>query len=232
MPLIVGHRGAAGYAPENTLRSFEKALEIGCRAVECDVHLTKDGVPVVIHDAKVDRVTDGKGKVCKMTLAQLKALKCPLGQRLPTLKEVIRLCRGRARLYIELKAKGTAEPVVRLIEEAGLVSECLILSFKVGLLKRVKQLNPRIRVNYLFYRKPLRLWKRVKELRLNFIGPRLKIATAKLIEKAHKMNRKVYVYGISSAEAAARMRHWKVDAFCTDFPALFLRRPDKRRRSS
>src|SRR5215213_901611 len=91
-PLIVGHRGAMGYAPENTLASFERAVALGVDAVECDVHLSADGVPVVIHDHTLDRTTDGHGLVADHTLAQLKALDAGAwrgaefaGQRLPTL---------------------------------------------------------------------------------------------------------------------------------------------------
>jgi len=225
MPQIVGHRGAAGYAPENTLLSFEKAIELGCPAVELDVHLSKDGEVIVIHDAKVDRVTDGRGKVRKMTLEQLRALRCPLDQRLPTLREVLETIDGRARIFIELKVRGTVGPVVDLVREHGLTSRVVITSFKIGLLKLARQLDPSLRLNYLFYRKPLRLWSLVRRLRLNYIGPRLSVAKAKLVARAHKLRCKVYVYGVKDTADGVRMKKWGVDAICTDYPILFLRRP-------
>src|SRR5215218_3697295 len=91
-PLIVGHRGAMGYAPENTFAAYERAVALGADAVECDVHLSADGVPVVIHDHTLDRTTSGRGLVRDHTLAQLRALDAGAffgpefaGQRLPTL---------------------------------------------------------------------------------------------------------------------------------------------------
>ena len=116
MARIVGHRGAAGYAPENTLLSFQTAIDIGCDATEMDVRLSKDGEVVVIHDDGVSRVTDGTGFVDEMSLAELKKLDCPEKQKIPTLQEVIDLCKGKIDLLIELKAQGTPEKVNRIIE--------------------------------------------------------------------------------------------------------------------
>ena len=227
--MIVGHRGAAGYAPENTLLSFQKAIELGCRAVEMDVHLSKDGEAVIIHDAKVDRVTDGKGKVRKMTLAQLRQLVLPLNQHIPTLQEAIDLCRGRTKMFIELKAKGTPERVAQLAAANKIENEVVILSFKVGLLKRIKKLDPRLRVGLLFYRKPLRLWGLIRKVGINYLGPRLSAAKAKLINKAHKLHRRVYVYGVKDPSSQAKMKRWKVDAVCTDFPILFVKQKGRKR---
>lgn len=229
MAQIVGHRGAAGHAPENTLLSFRTAIELGCRAVEMDAHLSKDGEVVVIHDAKVDRVTDGRGAVRKMTVSELKSLRLPHGQRLPTLREVIQVCRGKVQMHIELKARGTAEPVADLIKEFGIESEVVILSFKIGLLKRIKRLNPRLRVTYLFLRKPLRLWSIVRKVPIDVIGPRMRLATEKLVRKAHALGCKVYVHVVNDPTSAERMTALRVDAFCTDVPKLFTRgKPRKR----
>ncbi len=220
---IIGHRGAAGHAPENTLLSFKKAIELGCAAVELDVHLTKDGEVVVIHDHTVDRVTGMSGKVRKMDLADLKKLYCPLNQCLPTLQEVIDLCKGRVRMFIELKAKGTPEAVAKLIAENRIEHEVVILSFKIGLLKRIKQLNPKLKVIYLFFRKPLRLWRLVRKIQIDYIGTRLKAATARLVRQAHQIRRRVYVYDVNDVMAGLRLREWKVDAICTDYPILFIK---------
>jgi glycerophosphoryl diester phosphodiesterase len=113
---IVGHRGAEGYAPENTLLSFEKAIELGCDRAELDVRLSKDGEIFVMHDAAVDRTTDGHGLVAEMTGDELKNLNCPSGQKIPTLQEAIDVCKGKIDLQIELKAgEGLAEKVNGLI---------------------------------------------------------------------------------------------------------------------
>ena len=93
--LLISHRGASHYEPENTLRSFRKALEMGSSAIEFDVRKSCDGRLVVIHDSKVDRTTDGKGAVSGKTLDELKSLDAGCGERIPTLEEVFENFGGR-----------------------------------------------------------------------------------------------------------------------------------------
>ncbi len=108
--LVIAHRGASGYAPENTLASIRKGLDMGADMVEIDIHLSKDGEVVVIHDATLERTTDGTGKVQSKTLEELKKLNAGSWfgkefsqEKIPTLKEVIDLMDGKALLLIELK---------------------------------------------------------------------------------------------------------------------------------
>jgi glycerophosphoryl diester phosphodiesterase len=105
--LNVAHRGASAHAPENTLLAFERAIELGADMSELDLHLSRDGALVVMHDASVDHTTDGHGAIRDLSLAELKRLDAGQGQRVPTLPEVIDLVRGRSGLYLELKAQGT-----------------------------------------------------------------------------------------------------------------------------
>lgn len=116
LPPVIGHRGACAHAPENTLASFAKAAELGCRMVEFDVRLSKDGVPVVFHDDTLDRRTDGSGPVAARSLAELKRLDAGAGERIPTLGEVLALClaRGMA-VNIELKPEAGAERATAIV---------------------------------------------------------------------------------------------------------------------
>src|SRR5262245_51347936 len=161
-PLIVGHRGAMGYAPENTFASYERAVALGVDAVECDVHLSADGVPVVIHDHTLDRTTDGAGPVQALTLAELKRLDAGAwrgaefaGQRLPTLDELLAWCAGRTALSIELKNgptfyEGLAERIVELVRAHGMVGQANVISFDHLAVRRVKELEPRLMTGVLF----------------------------------------------------------------------------------
>src|SRR4030042_4999738 len=103
MAKIMGHRGASFYEPENTLRSFRRALQMGVAAVELDVHRTRDGRLAVIHDATLERTTNGRGRVRDFTLAELQQLDAGQGERIPSLEEALDLVRGRALLLVELK---------------------------------------------------------------------------------------------------------------------------------
>ena len=110
LPPVIGHRGAAGLAPENTLASFALAADLGCTMVECDVRLSADGVPVVFHDDTLERCTNGSGAVKARTLAQLKRLDAGAGQAIPTLAELLALCLTRnMAINIEIKPDAGAE---------------------------------------------------------------------------------------------------------------------------
>jgi glycerophosphoryl diester phosphodiesterase len=115
----IGHRGAAGHAPENTIKSFLKAVELGCDMTELDVHVCGSGEVVVFHDEEVFRTTNGNGFVSQMTLEQLRALDAGEGEKIPTLEEVLTALKGRIQLNIELKGKGTPVPVHRIVENSG-----------------------------------------------------------------------------------------------------------------
>ncbi len=99
----IAHLGASAYEPENTLRVFERAIEMGATMLELDVHLSQDGHPVIIHDADLSRIANGNGRIRDMGLKQIKSFDAGQGERVPTLSEAIELARGRAELYIELK---------------------------------------------------------------------------------------------------------------------------------
>lgn len=114
---IIGHRGAAGLEPENTLRSFKRAIELGVDMIECDVRLCRTGELVVIHDPTLDRTTSGQGAVSEKSLSELTDLDAGQGDHVLTLPEVFRIIPANVSLNIELKASGTATPTADLIKK-------------------------------------------------------------------------------------------------------------------
>ncbi|MGQ9920927.1 MAG: glycerophosphodiester phosphodiesterase [Desulfobacca sp.] len=147
---IMGHRGAKAYEPENTLRSIRRALQMGVEAVEIDVHLSRDGQLVVIHDATVDRTTDGSGRVADLTWAELRRLDAGLGETLPSLAEVVALVRGRAHLFVELKDPKATAPLAAFFARHDLFDEAHAISFWHPALKELRLLEPRLRTGVLF----------------------------------------------------------------------------------
>lgn len=115
--LSIGHRGAAGHAPENTLLSIQQAIELGADWVEIDVHSVGNNL-LVIHDDRLERTTNGRGKLRKRDIETLRALDAGEGEKIPFLSEVLKTVQNRVGLNIELKGKGTAEPVHRLIRDS------------------------------------------------------------------------------------------------------------------
>lgn len=150
LPPVIGHRGACALAPENTLASFAKAADLGCRMVEFDVRLTADGQPIVFHDDTLDRCTNGSGPVGVRTLAQVKRLDAGRGEAIPTLAEVLALCRARGMgVNMEIKPDaGTGRATaVAALETAALmwpsqVPPPLISSFDRGALAAAHEVMP------------------------------------------------------------------------------------------
>jgi glycerophosphoryl diester phosphodiesterase len=139
MGVVYGHRGAAAEYPENTLPGFRRALDLGIEGIELDVHLSKDGVPVVIHDETVDRTTNGKGAVADLTVAELRALDAGEGEHVPTLAEVLDLVGDELVVDIEIKANAAGEAV--LDEVRGRDTRWLISSFDWDVLRYVRSVD-------------------------------------------------------------------------------------------
>ena len=156
--ICIGHRGAMGYEPENTLRSIGKALALGAPWIEIDVYHV-DGELVVIHDDRLERTTNGRGYVADQTYDYLRSLDAGKGERIPTLDEVFDFVARRAGINIELKGPGTAAPVAALVErrvrEGWRYDEILVSSFNHRELKRAKSLDPRLRIGALIVGLPL-----------------------------------------------------------------------------
>lgn len=159
-PYLLAHRGNRVRCPENTLAAFRQALADGADALETDLHLTADGVFVCIHDALVDRTTDGRGPVAGMTLAELRALSASYGrpafqaERVPTLAELAALLPADVALALELKSDRFLEPQIarRLVEElaaAGVRNRTVALSFSLARVQAVQAVAPDLPIGWI-----------------------------------------------------------------------------------
>jgi glycerophosphoryl diester phosphodiesterase len=223
MVLRIGHRGAAGYEPENTLRSFQRAVQLGADMVELDVHLCASGELVVIHDDTVDRTTDGSGSVGGMTLGELRALDAGKGEKIPTLDEVFTALQGRAAVDVELKGLGTAEPVYELVD--GLVrrrrwalSDVLVTSFDWGMLEELRSLSDRIRLGPLVYKEPFRALRFVPEIRAHSVNPFHEYVDAGYVREAHRLGLAVYPWTVNEAADIERVKGLGADGVISDYP--------------
>ena len=222
--LCIGHRGARGHEPENTLRSVRRALELGAHGIEIDVWFV-DGELIVIHDAKLDRTTNGHGYVSRKTFAQLRALDAGQGERIPTLREVFETVDRRAFIHIELKGRRTAGPVRALIAEfveqrGWRYEDFVVSSFHRAELRAVS--DPRIPIALLLAR-PSRLYAlSARRVRASAVNPALRFVTQRFVEDAHRRGLKVFVYTVNEPDDLARLRAWGVDGVFTDFPERVL----------
>jgi glycerophosphoryl diester phosphodiesterase len=217
----IGHRGACGYEPENTLSSFERAIGLGCPWIELDVHQV-EGELLVIHDDSVERTTNGHGEVASQTLDYLRSLDAGRGQQIPTLAEVITRVDHRAGINVELKGHDTAQPVVDLLHQYEAngwdQSEFLISSFDHVQLAEVRRLQPGLRTGALFGRNAKDCVDRSVELQAFSLNLGLRLASRETVQQAHAAGLKVYVYTVNQNADIRRMVAYGVDGVFTNYP--------------
>ncbi len=221
--LKIGHRGAMGYAPENTLASFAKALELEVDGIELDVHVCKSGEVVVIHDGQVERTTNGKGNVREMTLKELKELDAGLGQRIPTLSEVLGFVNRRAIIDIELKAEGIGSSVAQIVQEY--IQEhhwkndhFIITSFDHHELKRCHENLPGIPFGPLIAAKPLDYANMAQAMDADWIMPFFDFLDDNFVRDAHQRGLKVITWTVNRLDDIKRALNMGVDGIISNFP--------------
>ncbi len=221
--LKIGHRGAAGYEPENTLASFKKALDLGVDVIELDVHACKTGELVVIHDDKVDRTTNGKGYVTEKTFEELRFLNAGKGQKIPKIEEVLDLLKNRVIVNIELKGAKTAEPVFKIIE-AYLIEKnwkkknFIVSSFNHPELKKFKNLMPEIKTCACLTGIPIDYAEFAKKAAADFVSLNMEFVNKEFVDDAHNRGLKVYVWTVNDSDDIEKMKALKVDGIFSNFP--------------
>ncbi|MEM2897395.1 MAG: glycerophosphodiester phosphodiesterase family protein [Candidatus Bathyarchaeia archaeon] len=217
--LKIGHRGAKAYEPENTLLSFKKALELGVNAVELDVRRTRDGKIVVIHDAEVNRTTNGKGLVSELTLKEIKQLVTEKNEKIPTLEEALDFLDKKVKILIELKENGLERDVLSLIDEKGLKSNIIIVSFLEEALKRVREIDDEVETGliYVKHRDPI---KSALRLKADYLLPLYRFTHTANVQKAHENGLKVIVWTINEKEEVLEYFKKGVDGIASDRPDL------------
>lgn len=230
--LVFGHRGASGYAPQNTLPSFALAVEQGVDGVEFDVHLSADGELVVIHDFHVDHTTDGHGLVESMTLAQLKALDAGVkfspdfaGTRIPTLDEVFETLAGRIAVNVEIKADtdGIEHKVAECIRRHGLDDRAIISSFNPVVLRRFRDAAPDIAIGFLYDEEtPPEILQFMIELPHEARHPHHTMIDRDYMEQARSMGYRVNTWTVNDTARAIALQELGVDCVMTDTPDLII----------
>jgi len=216
--LKIGHRGAPAHASENTIKSFRKALELGCEAIELDVHMCASGELVVIHDETLERTTNGKGKVAGFSLQELKKLDAGEGEKIPTLDEVIDAAASKARILIEIKNEKAADAVRQLIEKYGDYKNLVAISFNLSALESIKTSNSLIKLGFTFEEKV-----QLPDLSGYYsINPSVDVIDREIVENAHKSGLKVFCWTVNNKEQLKIALDTGADGIMTDDPNIFL----------
>ncbi|MCI0478169.1 MAG: glycerophosphodiester phosphodiesterase [Anaerolineales bacterium] len=241
-PLVIAHRGASAYAPENTLAAFNLAFEMGADGIELDVSLTQDGVPVVLHDDTVDRTTNGRGAINQLTLAQVQQLDASnkmekyRGEKSPTLEQVLRAVSARGIVNIELKNltlkyDGVEAATLAAIENAGALARVMVSSFNPLALRRMYQLDPRI-PRGLLYRPNLPIYLRRAWLRPlahpTAMHPHYSMITRAFMTWARGKGYQVNTWTVDDPEETKRLIDLGVDGIITNKPDALRRIVDSK----
>ena len=216
--LRIGHRGACGHAPENTLASIERAIALGCACTEVDVRRTADGALVLLHDERVDRTTNGQGLVAEMTLEDIRKLDAGGGQTIPALEEALRAAGSRIGLILELKAEGLAYDICAIVRASGFDGPVIYASFLHEELQHVRRADPDSKPLVLFKRLPKEPAAEAIRLQATHVGLRFDTATLPLVKAIHKAHLPVFVYTVNKPADIQRMRGLGMDGLISNYP--------------
>lgn len=227
---VIGHRGAAGLAPENTFAGFDLALELGVDGIETDVQKTKDGELVLFHDHLLDKTTNGTGVLQEMPWQELRRLDAGswfdgryAGERIPLLIEALERYGARTYFDLEIKQLGIEDEVLRIVEQLNLLARITFTSQDFSAICSLKEKNPLARVGYLTADCSAENLQRVVQAKMQEFCPRAEKVTKHLVNQWHSLGLFIRACGVKNTEMMKNAIHAGVDGMTFDFPDALLK---------
>ena len=222
-PLVIGHRGAMGHETENTLASIQKAMDLGVDMIEIDVFRIESGEIAVFHDERVERLTNGGGKIEEYNIVDMKQLILDGNHKIPMLQDVLKLINNQVTLNIELKGANTADRVNFITnyyaEQKGWEQDNFIISsFKWDELREMRKLNKDVKIAILTEEDPIKAIPVAKELNAVAINPDYKTLTVENVNKIHDEGLKIYTWTVNEIEDIEKMKNLGVEGIITNYP--------------
>lgn len=214
----IGHRGAAGHAPENTLAAIRRGIELDADFVEVDVHRTRDGRLVIMHDPLVNRTTNGVGAIAQMTFEELRSLDAGAGERIPSVEESLAVASGKAGMMLEMKVAGIAEDLLGLVRNSGFAGDVVYASFLHGEVTEIRTRDSTAKTLVLVEHLPPGGAKFAWNARANIVGLTHRAATPKGIEMLHEAGLDVWLYTVNESIDIVRVIQMGADGVISDFP--------------
>ena len=239
VPWVIGHRGAMGHAPENTMTSFEQAVDLGADMLEFDVRLTKDGVPVIVHDANLDRTSNKSLDVAELTAKDLLELDAGswfdlrfAGERIPRLATLLKWAQNKKSkagqllsFFVELKVDGDEsrrEQLIRVVlkelKDHKVLNRSVLVSFDEPALALCQRISPGQSTGFLYSDFLYDALDRAKNLKVNHILPRKDRVTGDLVTEAHAAGMAVVAWTADRLDEFRKLVIWQVDAIATNYP--------------
>ena len=209
---VIGHRGAAGHAPENTFAAFDRGLTLGVDGVETDIRATREGVLVLLHDATVDRTTDGTGAIADMTWEEAQRLDAAARfrggvhefgvQRIPRLDDFLDRYGGRTTFRLEIKQRGVESAALRAVRARRLLDSAVFTSFQIDALKALRRTAPEAQLAYLSGAKVFdeSVIQAALDAGANEVAPRAEYAAPEMVQRARAAGLRVWAWGVTSPD--------------------------------
>ncbi|MGN5377862.1 glycerophosphodiester phosphodiesterase [Streptomyces lasalocidi] len=216
--LTIGHRGVMGVEPENTLRSFVAAQDADLDLIELDLHLSKDGALVVMHDAEVDRTTDGTGPIAEKTLEELRGLDAGRGERVPVFEEVLDTVRSP--IQAEIKDVAAARALAKVMHERDLVGRVEVSSFHDEAVAEIARLVPGVRTALIAERYGTDVVKRAVTVAALTLCLDIRRLTLEIVEHAREADLRIIGWVVNTHDHLRLVRALQLDGATTDFPEI------------
>ncbi len=232
--LRIAHRGASGYAPENTLASFRRALEMGTDVIEMDAHLTRDGKVVIIHEKTLDRTTNMRGVVAEMSFEEVRQADAGIkrgeqyrGERVPSLSEALEVIPKSVAVWVEIKALPTAVPVVEVVQEMGRTDQITAISFHAEALRTARARVPHIQSLLIFSKAIVKsdpvangkaMLTAAQAVGTSQLSIECALATPETVAEIHRLGGTVYTWTADKPERIQAMIRAGVDGITCNYP--------------
>lgn len=231
--LAIAHRGASGYAPENTLAAFRRAIALGVSFIETDLQLTRDAHFVAIHDDTFDRTTTGRGAVQQMTLAEVRRLDAGswfgsefIGERVPTLSEILEFsAKNDVVFYLELKPSGFwggEHALINALRDSGEIQRAVIISFDPVILDALRRIEPTLMTGLIFSGQLENPLERALEIGARQLAVQGNLVTPNLLTEAHKQDLQAVCWTINNPAHMRLLAAAGVDGIISDYPDRLL----------
>jgi glycerophosphoryl diester phosphodiesterase len=228
--LVIAHRGAMGHAPENTMASFQMGCEMGADLIELDIHMSRDGQIIVMHDGDVSRTTNGSGHIKDLTLEEIRSLDAGSHfgsdfkeERVPVLSEVLAWAKDKAPLVVEVKgdphtAEGIEERLVDLLREKDMLDRVMVISFHHTCVRRVKELESSVATGVLFTGRFINTLDAARAARANSVRPSWKYWSTDLVDEVHSAGLTASTWTINDEETVQYLVGLGIDSIGTNYP--------------
>ncbi len=220
--LVIGHKGASSIAPENTLKAFKKAIELKADYIEFDLHHTLDNEIIIHHDEDTLSTTGVLKMIKDTSLEEIKKLDAGEGEQIPTLRELIKITKGKINLQPEIKVLGLVHDLVNILRKNNLIETSIVSCFEIEELSKIKEIEPQLKVGYLIPKaltkfQPIKQYiKRAVANEFYAIHPYHTAVDKKLVEFTHERGLKINVWTVNEEEIMKRLIDLGVDGIFTD----------------